>query len=212
MAWHLCLFRPDRVKALVNMSVVFRPRNPKRKPVESMRAVYGDDYYMIRAQEPGELEAEFAQIGLERAVKELLTYRTPGPLFLPKGKGFGNPLDVPIVLPSWLSEEDAQYYVSTFEKRGITGGLNYYRNLDLNWELSAPWTGCQIKVPVKFIVGDQDLTYNSFGVKDYIREGQFKKNVPLLEELVIMEGVAHFIGEEKADEINKHIYEFFQKF
>ena len=50
MAWWLCLFRPDRVKALVNMSVVFSPRNPKRKPLESLRAFYGDDYYICRFQ------------------------------------------------------------------------------------------------------------------------------------------------------------------
>lgn len=50
IAWHLCLLRPDRIKALVNMSVVFHPRHPKRKPIESMRAVLGDDYYICRFQ------------------------------------------------------------------------------------------------------------------------------------------------------------------
>lgn len=50
MAWYFCLLRPDRVKALVNMSVVFRPRSPTRKPVESMRAMIGDDYYIWRFQ------------------------------------------------------------------------------------------------------------------------------------------------------------------
>lgn len=184
-------------------------------------------------------------------MKEFLTYRTPGPIFLPKGKGFGGPLDSPIVLPSWLSEEDVKYYTSKFEKKGFTGGLNFYRNLDLyvplpivtyklmflnidcpsfamivhvssfpylflfpcrNWELTAPWTGAQIKVPVKFIVGDQDLTYHFMGAKDFIGKGGFKKFVPLLQEVVVMEGVAHFINQEKADEINKHIYDFFQNF
>lgn len=82
-------------------------------------------------QEPGEIESEFSQIGTERVVKEFLTYRNPGPLFLPKGKGFEHPLVAPIVLPSWLSEEECQYYVSKYEKTGFTGGLNYYRNLDL---------------------------------------------------------------------------------
>ena len=50
MGWYFCLFRPDRVKALVNMSVPFHPRNPSRKPVESMRALMGDDYYICRFQ------------------------------------------------------------------------------------------------------------------------------------------------------------------
>ncbi|KAK6772758.1 hypothetical protein RDI58_027996 [Solanum bulbocastanum] len=50
IAWNLCLLRPDKVKALVNMSVPFSPRNPKRKPIESLKAIYGDDYYIVRFQ------------------------------------------------------------------------------------------------------------------------------------------------------------------
>ena len=70
----------------------------------------------------------------------------------------------------------------------------------------------QIKVPVKFIVGDLDLTYNTLGVKEYIHNGGFKKHVPYLQELVIMEGVAHFLNEEKPEEISQHIYDFIQRF
>lgn len=50
IAWNLCLFRPDKVKALVNLSVPFSPRNPKRKPIETLKAIYGDDYYIVRFQ------------------------------------------------------------------------------------------------------------------------------------------------------------------
>ena len=50
IAWYLCLYRPDKVKALVNLSVPFTPRNPKRKPLDSLRAVYGSDYYICRFQ------------------------------------------------------------------------------------------------------------------------------------------------------------------
>lgn len=63
-------------------------------------------------------------------LREFLTCLNPGPLFLPKGKGFERPVDVPISLPDWLSEEDLKYYVSKFEKTGFTGGINYYRNID----------------------------------------------------------------------------------
>ncbi|CAL5413091.1 unnamed protein product [Camellia sinensis] len=212
IAWALCLYRPDKVKALVNMSVVFTRRSPKWKPLAALRAAYGNDYYICRFQEPGEIEAEFAEMGTKRVLKNFLTYRNLGPLFLPKGKGFGDSPDTPIALPSWLSEEDVDYYATKYEQTGFTGGLNYYRALDLTWELAAPWTGVQVAVPVKFIVGDLDLTYNSSGTKEYIHGGGFKRDVPFLQEVVIMEGVAHFLHEEKADEINKHIHSFFQKF
>ena len=50
IAWNFCLFRPDRIKALVNMSVVWFPRNPALNPVEESRALLGDDYYVYRFQ------------------------------------------------------------------------------------------------------------------------------------------------------------------
>lgn len=50
VAWSLCLYRPDKVKALVSISVAFSKRNPSRKPIETLLAVYGEDYYIIRFQ------------------------------------------------------------------------------------------------------------------------------------------------------------------
>jgi pimeloyl-ACP methyl ester carboxylesterase len=213
MAWYLCLFRPDKVKALVNLSVAFNPRSVKAKPMTMLSRVFGDDYYICRFQEPGVIESEFAEKGTEKIIKEFYTYRDPGPLYMPRGKGFnGRPLDTHITLPPWLSQEDINYYTTKYEKSGFRGGVNYYRNLDRNWELTAPWTGAQIKVPVMFIVGDLDLAYNYPGIKEYIHNGGFKKFVPFLQEVIVMKGVGHFVNEERPDEVNKHIYDFFQKF
>ncbi|KAL8252920.1 hypothetical protein R6Q59_036613 [Mikania micrantha] len=212
IAWYLCLLRPDRIKALVNMSVAFSPRNPVRKPIESMRHMFGNDYYICRFQQPGEAEEEFARVDTALVIKKFLTSRNPGLLCVPKEVGFGGNPNAKITLPSWLSEDDVNYFANTFKRTGFTGGLNYYRAMDLNWELTAAWTGEQIKVPVKFIVGDLDLTYNTPGVKDFIHKGGFKKHVPFLQELVVMEGVAHFINQEKAQQVSEHIYDFIKKF
>ncbi|KVE04050.1 Epoxide hydrolase-like protein [Cynara cardunculus var. scolymus] len=67
-------------------------------------------------------------------------------------------------------------------------------------------------VPSKFVIGDLDLTYHMSGMKEYIHDGGFVKDVPLLEQVVVMEGAAHFINQEKPDEINHHIFQFLQKF
>ncbi|XP_030946582.1 uncharacterized protein LOC115971049 [Quercus lobata] len=209
MAWYFCLLKPDRVKALVNMSLAYRPRNPIRKPLESFRALFGDDYYVCRFQEPGEIEEEFAHAGTARIIRRFLTSRSPRPPCIPKG-GFRTSPNT--TLPAWLSEEDVNYFVSKFDNRGFTGGLNYYRALDLTWELTAPWTNAQIKVPVKFIVGDLDITYHIPGVQEYIHKGGFSRDVPFLQEVVVMEGAAHFINQEKPEEISAHIYDFIKKF
>ncbi|KAI5424434.1 uncharacterized protein LOC127132404 isoform X1 [Lathyrus oleraceus] len=212
IGWNLCLLRPERVKAYVCLSVPYFPRNPKVKPVDAMRAVFGDDYYVCRFQEPGKTEAEFAK-SPELVLKAMLTGRSGKPLIIPK-EGFLAFPEAIITrpLPSWLSQQDINYYASKFEKTGFTGALNYYRNFNINWELTAAWTGAQIKVPVKFITGDLDLVYLSFGSKQYIESGNFKKDVPNLEEVVIQEGVAHFNNQEAAEEISNHIYEFIKKY
>nr|CAD1817075.1 unnamed protein product [Ananas comosus var. bracteatus] len=208
VAWNMCMFRPERVKALVNMSVAFSPRDPAVNPVQHFRNLYGDSYYICRFQEPGKAEAEFAAIGTRNILKRL--FMTPKPSSLSE-EGFGS-TDNESSLPSWLSEDDFEYYASKFEETGFTGGLNYYRCLNLNWELTAPWTGAKIQVPTKFIVGDLDPTYHYPGIQDYLHNGGFKSDVPSLEEVVVLEGVGHFIQQERAQQVTDHIHNFIKKF
>nr|GLL43819.1 bifunctional epoxide hydrolase 2-like [Ipomoea trifida] len=214
MAWYLCMFRPEKVKALVNLSVHFFPRNPHMSPVDGFRFLYGDDHYICRFQEPGEIEAELAPLGVKTCLKNFLTFRKPEPFYFPKGKGFSanTETDGSSSLPSWLPEEDLDYFVSRFEKTGFTGGVNYYRAANLNWELTAPWTEAKVMVPTKFIVGELDLVYHIPGAKEYIHNGGFKNDVPLLEDVVVLKGVAHFINQEAPEEVNNHIFDFLKKF
>ncbi|XP_075656711.1 epoxide hydrolase 1-like [Castanea sativa] len=212
MGWYLCLFKPERVKAFVCLSVPFTPRSPQMKPMDRMRGFFGDDYYICRFQAPGEIEAEIAELGTANVLKTIFSIRKPGPPCFTKGNAFGIRTNASISLPSWLSEEELTYYVTKFDQKGFTGGLNYYRAIDQSWEVTEKWTGVQVKVPVKFIVGDLDMVYTTLGTKEYIHNGGFKKDVPFLEETVVMEGVGHFINQEKAEEISSHIYDFIKKF
>ncbi|KAJ9550046.1 hypothetical protein OSB04_022589 [Centaurea solstitialis] len=212
IAWHLCMFRPDRIKALVNLSVPFMPWNPKGDMVKILRAAYGEDHYVSRFQEPGKMEAEFAQMSTETIVKRIFTIRDTTQNKIAKDKGQDLANNAPVTLPPWLSEKDIEYFASQLDKTGFSGGLNYYRALPLNWELSSTWRGAKVTVPTKFIIGDLDLNYHIPGIKEYIEKGGFLKDVPLLEEVVVIEGAAHFINQEKPDEINNHIFQFLQKF
>ncbi|XP_065877193.1 uncharacterized protein [Euphorbia lathyris] len=209
IAWYFCLFRPDRIKALVNTSVPFLRRNPRLSFLPGFRNFFGDDYYIFRYQKPG-AELEYADIDTAKLFRIILSNRDPNPeATLPKG--IGTKPD-PSTLPSWLSDEDVNYFAAKFNKTGFTGGINYYRNFHINWELTAAWSGAQVKVPTKFIVGDLDLVYNMSGMKEYIHNGEFHKDVPYLKEVVIMEGVAHYLNQEKSDQVSNHIYDFFNKF
>lgn len=78
--------------------------------------------------------------------------------------------------------------------------------------MTAAWTGAKVSVPVKFVVGDIDMVYNTPGVKEYVHGGDFKKDVPLLEECVVMENTGHFINQERPQEVNAFIHQFFRNF
>uniref|UniRef100_A0A0E0P3F8 soluble epoxide hydrolase n=1 Tax=Oryza rufipogon TaxID=4529 RepID=A0A0E0P3F8_ORYRU len=209
VSWNLCLLRPDRVRALVNLSVAFMPRRPAEKPLDYFRGAFGDDYYVCRFQEPG-VEKELASLDLKRFFKLALIVQTTGSSAMSIKKMRANNREV--TLPPWLSEEDISYLASVYAKTGFAGGINYYRCFDLNWELMAPWTGAKVLVPTKFIVGDGDLAYHLPGVKSYIHKGGLKKDVPMLEEVVVIKGAGHFIQQERAEEISDHIYNYIKKF
>ncbi|ERN01200.1 hypothetical protein AMTRI_Chr03g53070 [Amborella trichopoda] len=207
IAWHLCLLRPDKVKALVNLGVPFWPRSPLRKPVESMARAYGDGFYINQFQEPGRAEKAFACYDALTIMKKFLLINKQDLLIAPPGQEVIDSLEIPSSLPPWITEEELQYFASKFQKSGFTGPLNYYRAMDLNWELMAPWQGAKISVPTKFIVGNEDIGFQSFGTKYYVIGPTFKEYVPNLE-VMIIEG-HHFIQQEKAKQVNDEILSFF---
>ncbi|CAN1168348.1 Epoxide hydrolase A [Linum perenne] len=173
-------------------------------------AVYGDDYYFVRFQEVGVVEAEFAQVDTGKLINKLYTlFSKPDPPIVPKEPGFKG---LPESLLPWLPKETVEYYASKFSKTGFTGGLNYYRAITLTGELMGPWVGSKHQVPAKFIIGDQDVVYHMPGLKDYIHGKEFKKDVPMLDKVVIMEGVPHFPQLVKPQEITQHVFDFIKRF
>ena len=164
-------------------------------------------------QEVGEAEEEFAKVDTKKLITKLYTlFSKPEPPMVPKETGFKGLPDPPTSFLPWLPEEDVDYYASQFSKTGFTGGLNYYRAFSLTRELMGPWKDSKYQVPAKFIIGDQDVCYHMPGMKDYIHSQEFKKEVPQLEEVVVMEGVPHFAHLVKPEEITQHIVDFIKRF
>src|SRR6202022_4375362 len=93
---------------------------------------------------------------------------------------------LPEVLPGWLSDADVRFYSAEFERSGFRGGLNWYRNLDRNWELMAPWKDAKIQVPTLYIVGDRDLVYRFPGMEALI--ANLDKFVPNLRKTAVLRG------------------------
>src|SRR5437764_845032 len=77
--------------------------------------------------------------------------REPAALMVPRQGGllarWATHFVNPATLPSWLTEADVDFYANEFARTGFRGGLNYYRNIDRNWELLAAFTGARVTVP-----------------------------------------------------------------
>ena len=56
-------------------------------------------------------------------------------------------------LPDWLSQDELDHYTAEFARTGFTGGVNWYRNFDRNWEMSAHLAEAKVEVPSLFIGG-----------------------------------------------------------
>ncbi|CAO2038765.1 unnamed protein product [Urochloa humidicola] len=110
-------------------------------------------------QEPGVAEKEFSPANARHLKRQILCNRLTS-----KVAGGSGKLEEPAAggepLPPLLTEADVDQFASEFEWTGFTGGINYYRNMDRNRELAAPWADAKVTVPTKFIVGDGDLTYH----------------------------------------------------
>jgi pimeloyl-ACP methyl ester carboxylesterase len=51
VAWHAALFRPDRIRGVIGLSVPYRPRG-SAAPITTLRRSLGDGFYMVYFQQP----------------------------------------------------------------------------------------------------------------------------------------------------------------
>jgi pimeloyl-ACP methyl ester carboxylesterase len=112
----------------------------------------------------------------------------------------------PPSLPKWLSEDDIDFYAGEFERTGFRGGLNWYRKIDRNWGLMAPWSGAKVMVPALYMAGDRDLVVKFPGMEQLI--ANLNQFVPKLQKTLILPGCGHWTQQEKPDEVNSALIAF----
>ena len=170
----------------------------------------GAFFYVLFFQNVGLAEAE-----LDRDIRGTLRripYSISGDIppedfcfFDPEARCFNDLLREPAALPDWLSAEDFDVFVSEFERKGtFPHGLNWYRNLDRNWELLAPFANLKLLQPALFIGAERDAI---FGLT---REGvaATRERVPQLREPVWEPDCGHWIQQEEPEVVNAVLLEF----
>jgi pimeloyl-ACP methyl ester carboxylesterase len=208
VAWSTPLLYPDRVAAVAGLSVPPVPR-PLTPVTVALRRIFGDNFfYMLYFQQPGPADTELdadpgrslrRMLGGMRAPKDeasALRMLAAGP------EGFIDRLPEPDRLPDWLTAAELDHYVTEFSRTGFTGALNWYRNYERNWEITAHPAAETISAPSLFVGGTDDPVL-AFTRTDRAREvvvGPYRQ--------VLLDGAGHWIQQERPEEITAELLAF----
>jgi pimeloyl-ACP methyl ester carboxylesterase len=217
VAWHSALLRPDRFRAVIGFSVPFRPRSPAA-PTSAMPHTADAQFYQLYFQKPGLAEAELERDARETIVK--LLFAASGDLprppatgedvgMVPRSGGLLTNLPTPPILPAWLTPADVDFYADEFVRTGFRGGLNWYRNIDRNWELMAPFAGSKVTVPALYMAGDRDLVVGFRGMDKLI--ANLAEFVPQLRGTIMLSGCGHWTQQERAAEVSAAMINFLRQ-
>ena len=213
VAWHCALMRPDLFTAVAGLSVPFQPRRSRGAPTPAMAAIARraglGELYMVQFQDPEHhriFEADIAN-GLR---KGFYAYDGATPTerqstgFIAPGQDFLSEVSDEATLPPWRSEAHLAEYVAAFSAGGFKGPMDWYRNLDLNWALTAFLQGQKIRQPSMFLVGERDPVrhyagQHDAGLKDWLTD---------LRSQTVLPGAGHWLQQERPDEVNAALIGF----
>jgi pimeloyl-ACP methyl ester carboxylesterase len=205
---HMALLHPERVRGLVNMSVPHLTRGGMA-PIAAMRNALGDNFfYILYFQQLGVADAE---LGADpaRTMRRMLAgavLRADAPpdpsVFANDGRGFVERMPEPEGLPDWLSQAELDLYVEEFRQTGFTGGLNWYRNLDRNWETTPELDGAKVPMPSLFVGGALDpVLMMSPPAVAHPSLADHRGDV-------VVPGAGHWVQQEAPDEVNAALVGF----
>jgi pimeloyl-ACP methyl ester carboxylesterase len=218
VAWHCALLRPDMFRACALLSVPYLPRGPI-PPSVAWKMLEGTDknFYQSYFQEPGRVEQEL-DADPRRSMAMILYSASGDPppaerwqFLFPRAKRFLESGVVPSTLPPWLTAADLDFFVGEFKRAGFRGGINWYRNLDRNWQLTPFLDGARLRQPSMFAAGELDCvlamlrTMTGAEASDIVAA-----SMPGCRKLTIVAGTGHWIQQERPNETNRLLVEFAQ--
>ncbi len=214
LAWNTVLLAPDRVRAVAALSVPYNQRRDTAPLAGIRRAVGGNFNYIVYFQEPGVAEAElepdvarflktfyFHASGDAAPARQRLVTRTSTAKLL-------ETLVQPGDHQRWLPDRELQHYTDNFTRTGLAGPLNWYRNLDRNWELMKPFEGARITHPTLFVAGELDPVLIA-------TKGNFdalSNTVPGLRRTALIPRCGHWVQQECPAEVNAELLSFLAQY
>jgi pimeloyl-ACP methyl ester carboxylesterase len=185
LVWTMVRQYPERVAGVIGVNTPDLPRAPM-PPVQLLRQIFVDTpIYIIQFQERGLAEwvLETWGRGTDDFVEMIFGATTAE----------GSDAFPPEVL---------DVYKDAFRPRGaLTPPIEYYRNMDRNWELTASIADRKVEVPCLMISAENDPVLTpamTIGMEE---------RVPDLEKVVI-ENCGHWTQQEKPQETTEHMLRY----
>jgi pimeloyl-ACP methyl ester carboxylesterase len=180
--------RPDVFTAVGMLGVPYTPRG-------EAPPAFPPDFYVAHFQTPGVAESEIESDvrGWLRRFYAALTTGAPG--------WFGVPMELADApLPEWVAGFDA--IVAGFERNGLSGPLNRYRNFTRDWEDLAAFD--PPRRPTLFITGERDSTRLWLG-EAIERQGEW---LPAHTGTHIVPDSGHWVHQERPEQVNALLLDF----
>ncbi|MEU9835975.1 alpha/beta hydrolase [Streptosporangium sp. NPDC048047] len=200
------LLRPEIFRAVGLLSVPYTPPGGPR-PSDVFAQLGGDEeFYVSYFQEPGRAEAEIepdvrgwlAGFYAALSADTMPAPGAPDPHFVGRGGTLRDRFPAGR-LPAWLGERDLDVYAGEFERTGMTGALNRYRNMDRDWEDLAAFEGAPVTQPSLFVGGTLDVS--TTWLADAIEA--YPVTLPGLLSCHLLDGCGHWVQQERPAEVNR---------
>ena len=210
VVWQMAIYQPERVAGVISVNTPFLPRPPV-DPIMAMRAVYGENMYIVFFQKPGVADALLAK-DTGKAFRFFMRKGGPTAAEYAKLPQEQRNLELVHALQSdeslWPGElvmpkEELQFFIDTFEKTGFTGGINWYRNFTRNWVESGTMEQ-RVHVPGLMIMAEDDVV-----LSPAMADGM-ERFVPDLEKVLIKK-CGHWTQQEHPEETSAAMINWLKK-
>lgn len=213
IVWNTALSRPQDISAVAGLSVPYMgvPSRPFTEIFDEAFTKKGRFFYQAWFQNigPPEAEAEADVRGFLRKFYYGICGDAPDGTWPQKAAGatlLEGMVD-PDPFPSWLTEQELDYYVGEFRESGFRGPISRYRNHERDFAWLQAFKGRVIEQPSLLIGGDRDPAFNGFGrIADPV--GMMREHAPNLRAGHVLKGCGHWTQQERPDEVTTILVEW----
>lgn len=206
---------PDRVRAIIGLNNPHWPDRPDISPLDEAAEWAKEHFVHIHYfREPGIADKDLAE--QPRKFLQGVLYSLSGEFDYfetwknPPGTTYIDALPETPPLPwKWLEEWELDWYVSEYSRSGFTGGLNWYRAMDLRWEQRGPWRGKKTTQPFFFIGSEHDVDLEAWHGEDPL--GEIKTHHGDVRRVEMLPHAGHLVQLERHEDISRLMIEFLKE-